>query len=69
MPRGTVKWYNPSRGFGFICPEDGTEFVFADCEKVVGHQKELKEGIEVDYQVLNLKNGKQAVEIKMLNRN
>ncbi|PWS33127.1 cold-shock protein [Pedobacter paludis] len=69
MPRGIVKWYNPNRGFGFISPEDGTEVVFADCEDIVGKFKELKEGLEVDYKVLNFKKGKQAVEIKMLNRN
>ncbi|MBC6110511.1 cold-shock protein [Pedobacter fastidiosus] len=68
MPKGIIKWYNPNRGFGFIVPEDGTEAVFADCEKVIGEPKELKEGVMVDYQILIGNKSKQAFQIRMLDR-
>ncbi|MCZ4243555.1 cold-shock protein [Pedobacter punctiformis] len=70
MPKGIIKWYNPNRGFGFISSENGSEAIFADCEKIIhGDPKELKEGIKVDYQILSGKTGKQAINIKILSSN
>jgi len=66
MPKGTIKWFNPVRGFGFILPEDGSEPVFADCERAVVKPIEFKEGLRVDYLLLTGKKGKQAANIKVL---
>ena len=34
MPTGTVKWYNPAKGYGFIQPEDGSGDVFVHVSAV-----------------------------------
>lgn len=34
MPRGTVKWFNTAKGYGFIAPEDGGKDVFVHISKV-----------------------------------
>ena len=52
MPTGTVKWFNPTKGFGFIQPEDGTEDVFVHISAVEqAGLKELREGQKVSYEL------------------
>ena len=62
MPSGTVKWFNETRGFGFIAPDDGGNDVFVHIKAV---QKAgfngLVEGAKVDFDVVDNR-GKQAAE-------
>ena len=62
MPSGTVKWFNETRGFGFIAPDDGGSDVFVHIKAV---QKAgfsgLVEGVKVDFDIVDNR-AKQAAE-------
>ena len=60
MATGTVKWFNPNKGFGFIEPEDGTKDVFIHVSEVErSGLKTLVEGQKVSYDVVQ-ERGKDA---------
>ena len=52
MPSGTIKWFNPTKGYGFIQPADGSNDVFVHISAVerAGHST-LNEGQSVTYEV------------------
>lgn len=61
---GTVKWFNESKGFGFIAQENG-EDVFVHFRAIVGDGfKTLAEGQKVEFNVTNGEKGLQAEEVK-----
>ena len=64
MNKGTVKWFNAQKGFGFIQPEDGSKDVFVHISAVeLAGLSDLKEGQQVDFEVVaNPKTGKLAAE-------
>lgn len=66
MATGTVKWFNPTKGFGFITPEDGGKDAFLHISEVqkagIAH---LSEGQKVNYDVLDDARGPKAVDISM----
>jgi len=52
MPRGTVKWFNDKKGFGFIAPADGSSDVFVHHSGVVAvGRRTLDEGDAVEFEV------------------
>ena len=51
MLKGTVKWFNPKKGFGFITQEDGTDLFVHFSALVMEGFKTLKSGQEVQYEV------------------
>ena len=52
MATGTVKWFNPSKGYGFIQPQDGGKDVFVHISAVQqAGLRDLKEGQRVSYEV------------------
>ena len=61
MATGTVKWFNDSKGFGFISPSDGSADVFVHFSAVTGDGfRSLAEGQAVSYEVENGPKGPQA---------
>ena len=59
MPSGTVKWFNPARGFGFIQPDDGSKDVFVHISALEGSDlSQLVEGQKVRFDVERGQNGK-----------
>jgi cold shock protein len=64
MPTGVVKWFNETKGFGFIKPDDGGSDVFAHYSGIKSKGfRTLKENQKVEYQVQQGQKGPQAVEI------
>ncbi|MDH3317554.1 MAG: cold-shock protein [Gammaproteobacteria bacterium] len=63
MATGTVKWFNPSKGFGFIQPEDGGKDVFVHISALerAGIQS-LKEGQRVEFELAPGRDGRTAAE-------
>jgi CspA family cold shock protein len=65
MPTGTVKWFNATKGFGFIAPEDGGEDLFVHQTEIqVSGYRELAEGQRVEFEVTHGKKGLQASAVK-----
>ena len=64
MTKGTVKWFNTQKGYGFIQPEDGSKDVFVHISAVErAGLYELKEGQKVTFEVVaNRKTGKASAE-------
>lgn len=60
MAQGTVKWFNATKGYGFITPDDGSKDVFVHISAVEeAGMRKLDEGQKVEYEVVTNR-GKQA---------
>jgi CspA family cold shock protein len=61
MPIGNVKWFNPTKGYGFIQPDDGSNDVFVHISAVENAGlSTLVEGQKIEYEVGPGRNGKSA---------
>ena len=63
MATGTVKWFNPAKGYGFIEPEDGGNDAFVHISAVErAGLTTLREGQKVEYELVPGDKGKSAAE-------
>jgi CspA family cold shock protein len=68
MAIGTVKWFNPTKGFGFIQPQDGSKDVFVHISAVErAGIANLNEGQRVSYELATEKGRTSAVNLKVVN--
>ncbi len=66
MAKGTVKWFNESKGYGFIASEDGTD-VFVHYSSIQGEGfKTIAEGDKVEFDVEKGDKGPKAVNVVKL---
>ena len=67
MITGTVKWFNDSKGFGFITPADGSKDVFVHHSAIQGNGfKSLAEGQQVQFDVEQGQKGPSAVKVQVI---
>ena len=63
MANGTVKWFNKSKGFGFIQPDDGSKDVFVHISAVErAGLATLADGQKVQYELVKGKDGKTSAD-------
>jgi CspA family cold shock protein len=63
MSTGTVKWFNPTKGYGFIEPEDGGKDIFVHISAVESAGlSSLREGQKIEFEVVAGQNGKSSAE-------
>ena len=66
MASGTVKWFNPAKGFGFIQPQDGGKDVFVHISAVEqAGLSTLNEGQQVDYEMITDRGKQSAGKLKV----
>lgn len=64
MQKGTVKFFNTGKGFGFITPDSGDKDVFVHANDLGGAQ--IKDGDKVEFEVVAGKKGPQASNVRLL---
>jgi cold shock protein len=64
MQKGTVKFFNAAKGFGFIVPDNGGKDLFVHANDLGGAQ--LNEGDKVEFEVVEGKKGPQASSVRVI---
>ena len=66
MPSGKVKWFNPTKGYGFIQPVGGGQDVFVHISAVErAGLSSLNEGQEIEFEVVNERGKNSAANLKV----
>ena len=64
MAKGTVKWFNAEKGFGFFAPEDGSKDVFVHYSEIQGNGfRSLEENQQVEFEIGEGAKGPQAQQV------
>lgn len=67
MSRGTVKWFNDRKGYGFITPDDGGDDLFIHYSNIDSEGfRSLQDGQAVDYESAQGQKGPEAVKVRKL---
>jgi cold shock protein len=67
MAEGTVKWFNSTKGYGFVTPDDGSPDVFVHYSAIEGSgYRELTEGERVEFEANAGAKGPQATKVRRL---
>ena len=66
MKKGTVKWFNAKKGYGFLCDEEGNEIFVHFSAIVMDGFKVLEEGMPVQFDIVEGAKGPQAANVVKL---
>lgn len=65
--QGTVKWFNETKGFGFITPSDGSSDVFVHYSDIQGESfRTLQDGVRVEFDVTEGRKGPKATNVRIV---
>lgn len=64
MATGTVKWFNTEKGYGFLAPDDGAEYVFIHYTAIASGCCSLEEGQKVEFKIIQGVKGPQAENVR-----
>jgi CspA family cold shock protein len=66
MGKGTVKWFNEKKGFGFITPDGGGEDVFVHFTNIISTEgfRTLNDGQKVEFEAADGRKGKEAIKVR-----